>query len=152
LGNNGLFFDTETTEQNNTPSEDLMCLKISPGKAYVRGYDVEKISTTIIDVEKPRDTKSIDNVNIPFEMGNIIRVNNVSGAPKQRYAVELYNQLGGAGNKIGDARVYTFSLTDASYSNGVTNWDLYFYDIQTYIALCFKFFNFKCRTTSNIIC
>jgi hypothetical protein len=32
LGNNGLFFDTETTEQKNTPSEDLMCLKISPGK------------------------------------------------------------------------------------------------------------------------
>ena len=135
LGNNGLFFDTETTEQSNTPSDNLMCIKVSPGKAYVRGYDVEKISTTIIDVEKPRDTKSIDNVNIPFEMGNIIRVNNVSGAPKQRYAVELYNQLGGAGNKIGDARVYTFSLTDASYSNGVTNWDLYLYDIQTYIAL-----------------
>jgi len=42
LGNNGLFFDTETTEQNNKPSEDLMCLKISPGKAYVRGYDIDK--------------------------------------------------------------------------------------------------------------
>jgi hypothetical protein len=83
LGNNGLFFDTETTEQSNTPSDNLMCIKVSPGKAYVRGYDVEKISTTIIDVEKPRDTKSVDNVNIPFEMGNIIRVNNVSGHQKK---------------------------------------------------------------------
>jgi len=135
LGNNGLFFDTETTEQGNTPSDDLMCIKVSPGKAYVRGYDVEKISTTIIDVEKPRDTKSISNVNIPFEMGNIIRVNNVSGAPKQKYPIELYNQFGGAGSKIGDARVYNFSLTDAAYTNGVTNWDLYLYDIQTYISL-----------------
>ena len=135
LGNNGLFFDSETTEEGNTPSENLLCVKISPGKAYVKGYDVEKISTTIIDVEKPRDTKSVDNVNIPFEMGNIIRVNNVSGTPKKRSVVSLYNQFGGLGVKIGDARVYDFSLTDAAYANGTTNWDLYLYDIQTYTTL-----------------
>jgi hypothetical protein len=29
-------------------------------KAYVRGYDVEKISTTIIDVDKPRDTEKVE--------------------------------------------------------------------------------------------
>jgi hypothetical protein len=135
LGNNGLFFDTETTEQANTPSDDLMCLKISPGKAYVRGYDVDKISTTIIDVPKPRDTESIQNVNIPFEMGNIIRVNNVSGAPKPKYIVDLYNQLNSTGTIIGNARVYNFSLTDAAYSNASTNWDLYLYDIQTYTSI-----------------
>ena len=135
LGSNGIFFDTETTDEGNAPSENLLCVKISPGKAYVKGYDVEKISTTIIDVEKPRDTESVDNVNIPFEMGNIIRVNNVSGTPKTRSAVELYNQFGGLGSKIGDARVYNFNLTDAAYSNGVTNWDLYLYDIQTYTVL-----------------
>jgi hypothetical protein len=135
LGNNGLFFNTETTEQKNTPSEDLMCLKISPGKAYVKGYDIEKISTTIIDVDKPRDTKSISNVNIPFEMGNIIRVNNVYGAPKPKYTIDLYNQLNSTGSIIGNARVYSFSLTDAAYSNDATNWDLYLYDIQTYTTL-----------------
>ena len=135
LGNNGLFFDTETTEEGNAPSDNLMCIKVSPGKAYVRGYDVEKVSTTIIDVQKPRDTKSVDNVNIPFEMGNIIRVNNVSGVPKKRYPIELYNQFAGAGTKIGDARVYNFSLTDAPYNNAATNWDLYLYDIQTYTTL-----------------
>jgi hypothetical protein len=135
LGNNGLFFDTETTEEGNAPSDNLMCIKVSPGKAYVRGYDVEKVSTTIIDIQKPRDTKSVDNVNIPFEMGNIIRVNNVSGAPRKRYPVELYNQFAGAGTKIGDARVYNFSLTDAPYNNAATNWDLYLYDIQTYTTL-----------------
>ena len=135
LGNNGLFFNSETTEQKNTPSEDLMCLKISPGKAYVRGYDIEKISTTIIDVDKPRDTASIQNVNVPFEMGNNIIVNNVSGAPKQKLTIDLYNQLNSTGTVIGNARVYNFSLTDAAYSNDATNWDLYLYDIQTYTTL-----------------
>jgi hypothetical protein len=135
LGNNGLFFDTETTENGNIPSDNLMCIKVSPGKAYVRGYDVEKISTTIIDVEKPRDTKLVDSVNIPFEMGNIIRVNNVSGVPKQKYPVELYKEFGKLGVKIGDARVYNFNLTDSEYTNNSTNWDLYLYDIQTYTKL-----------------
>jgi len=135
LGNNGLFFDTETTEQDNKPSEDLMCLKISPGKAYVRGYDIDKISTTIIDVDKSRDTESIENANIPFEMGNILRVNTVSGTPKQRCVINLNDQLGGIGSTIGNARVYNFSLTDASYSGNATNWDLYLYDIQTYTTI-----------------
>jgi hypothetical protein len=135
LGNNGLFFDTETTEQNNTPSENLMCLKISPGKAYVRGYDVDKISTTIIDVEKPRDTELIKTASIPFEMGNNIRVNNVSGTPKNKNNIDLYNRLNSTGTLIGNARVYSFSLTDAPYTNDTTNWDLYLYDIQTYTTL-----------------
>ena len=135
LGNNGLFFNTETTEQKNSPSEDLMCLKISPGKAYVRGYDIEKISTTIIDVDKPRDTASVQNANIPFEMGNNIIVNNVSGAPKQKLTIDLLDQFVGSGTTIGNARVYNFSLTDAAYSNDATNWDLYLYDIQTYTIL-----------------
>jgi hypothetical protein len=135
LGNNGLFFDTETTEQNNTPSENLMCLKISPGKAYVRGYDVDKISTTIIDVEKPRGTEKIENVNIPFQMGNILRVNTVSGTPKQKLTVDLLDQFVGSGTIIGNARVYKFNLTDSSYRDNATNWELYLYDIQTYTTV-----------------
>jgi hypothetical protein len=135
LGNNGLFFNTETTEQKNTPSEDLMCLKISPGKAYVRGYDIEKISTTIIDVPKPRDTARVDNISVPFEMGNIIKVNTVSGTPKQKLTIDLLDQFVGSGTTIGNARVYNFSLTDASYTNNATNWNLYLYDIQTYTTV-----------------
>ena len=135
LGNNGLFFNTETTEQKNTPSEGLMCLKISPGKAYVRGYDVEKISTTIIDVDKPRDTESIQNVNIPFEMGNVLRVNTVSGTPKQKDTIDLLDRFVGSGTTIGRARVYKFNLLDGSYKDNSTNFNLYLYDIQTYTNL-----------------
>ena len=68
LGNNGVFFDTEKTEEGNIPTDDLMCLKISPGKAYVRGYDVEKVGTTINDVDKPRATEEVPIVSVPFEM------------------------------------------------------------------------------------
>lgn len=135
LGNDGLFFSDEKTDQGNDPSDDLMCIKVSPGKSYVQGYDVETVATTILDVNKPRDTQSINATNIPFEMGNILRVNNVSGVPAIKKTVELYNKHGAGGIKIGDARVYTFNLTDSSYTGSSTNWDLYLYDIQTYTTL-----------------
>ena len=58
-----------------------MCVKLSPGKAYVRGFDVSLPGTTVVDVEKPRDTKDVKTASIPFNMGSVIKVNNVGGAP-----------------------------------------------------------------------
>ena len=137
IGNDGIFLPTEKTQQNNTPNDDLMCVKISPGKAYVRGYDIEKTETTIIDVDKPRDTQKVESTNIPFEMGNLIRVNNVSGSPILRNKIELRNKRRGSSSikTIGSARVYNFNLTDAAYLDASTNWDLYLFDIQTYTEL-----------------
>jgi len=140
LGNNGIFFSNEKTDQGNTPSDDLMCIKISPGKCYVKGYDVTTTGTTILDVDKPRDKETISGANVPFEMGNLLRVNNVSGTPKFNATIDLYHLRKNStsspnGTKIGDARVYTLNLTDAAYSNASTKWDLYLYDIQTYTKI-----------------
>ena len=141
IDNDGLFLENETTEQRNTPSDDLMCIQVSPGKAYVAGYDVEVDETSTIDVEKPRDTQNVSNVSVPFEMGHLLRVNNVSGAPKENDIVTLKTQFKAdtSGQKvIGQARVYTFNLTDSAYSNAETQWDLFLYDIQTYTTLTFN--------------
>jgi hypothetical protein len=135
LGNDGVFFSGELTEQGSIPSDNLACLKISPGKAYVRGYDIEKTGNTILDFDKPRDTETISNVTVPFEMGNVLRVNNVLNTPKIRQTINLYSQLGSTEVQIGEARVYSFNLTDAPYSDDATSWDLRLYDIQTYTKL-----------------
>ena len=133
LGNDGIYLDTEVTEQGNDPSDDLMCVQVSPGKAYVKGYDVEVDVANTIDVEKPRDTETIESANIPYEMGHLLRVNNVDGAPKENEIVTLKSQFKGDGVPpvIGQARVYGFNLTDAAYTGASTQWDLYLYDIQT---------------------
>ena len=143
----GLYTETQLTEQGNTPSDDLMCIKLSPGKAYVRGYDVYKPGSTIIDIEKPRDTKTVLNASIPFDMGSVIQVNNVTGTPfislggTETNVVQLRNQRKGsnpvsaAGNLIGEARVYSYNATDAAYSGPTTNFDLHLYDIQTFTIL-----------------
>jgi len=146
LSNGGVYSAGQSTDEGNTPSEDLLSIKVSPGRAYVRGYDIENISTTILDVEKPRDKNSVSSALIPFEFGTLMRINNVQGTPilgvnNNSNIVRLQNQRRGSsttaatGTEIGQARVYAFGLTDASYSNDATEWDLYLFDIQTYTTL-----------------
>ena len=145
LSNEGVFTSNQNTDEGNTPSEDLVSVKVSPGKAYVRGYDIETSSTTILDVEKPRDKDSVAQSLVPFEFGTLMRVNNVAGTPligvnNNNNTVELHSKRksslsAGPGIKIGEARIYSFSLTDASYSDPSTQWDLYLFDVQTYTML-----------------
>ena len=71
IDNDGLFLENETTEEGNIPNDDLMCVDVSPGKAYVAGYDVEIDGTSTVDVEKPRDTQNVSSINVPFEMGHL---------------------------------------------------------------------------------
>jgi len=146
LGNEGVFFSNQSTDDGNVPSENLMGVSVSAGKAYVKGYDVENQSTKIIDVEKPRDTRTISNSLVPFEMGTLIRVNNVQGTPlfgvnNNSNIVRLQGQRRGTsttaatGTEIGQARVYNFSLTDSAQVNLSTSWDLYVFDVQTYTTI-----------------
>ena len=55
-----------------------MVVKISSGKAYVRGYDISLESSSLIDVPKPRDIKTIDSALVPYQMGTIFKVNHLS--------------------------------------------------------------------------
>ena len=146
LGNGGLFFGSDKTEELNTPSDDLMCLKISSGKAYVKGYDIEKVGTKIIDVEKPREVGIKSEVAVNFNMGDILKVNSVIGLPKEGEFIELYDSPFGdsegvnndpslTGNIIGSARCYSFSLEDAAYTGDSTTWELRLFDIQTNTSL-----------------
>ena len=135
LGNGGLYYPQQLTEQQNTPDDDLMCVKISSGRAYVAGYDVDKTGTTILDVEKPRDVGIRSDVSVGYELGNLLKVNKVSGLPEQASVIKLYNNFNGTGDIIGSARVYSFNLEDANYEDDTTVWDLRLFDLQTYTSV-----------------
>ena len=151
----GLFTEGQKTDDGNDPSEDMMCVKLSPGKAYVKGFDVYLPGTTVLDVEKPRDTKTVRNASVSYEMGSLLKINNVNGTPFINIGGDANNVVGlfkyrketntapGAAidrwnsprNEIGQARVYAFNTSDAPYTGASTEWDLYLWDIQTYTAL-----------------
>ena len=146
IDSEGLFTDDRLTDDGNTPDDDLMCVRLSPGKAYVKGFDVDITGTTILDIDKPRDTKTVSASSIPFEMGSLLRVNNVQGTPNLSIGggatntIKLHGKRKSGSNaanglQIGEARVYSYSLTDDTYKGVTTEFDLYLYDIQTFTIL-----------------
>jgi hypothetical protein len=144
LGNQGIFNTGQFTYGGSTPSDDLAIYQISPGKAIVRGYEVETISPTFLDVEKPRTVKTLENQSINYNTGPTLSLNNVKGSPTigigNTYVLSLRSERVGTSNtiapgkEIGVSRVYDFKLESGSYSTSNANlneWDISLYDIQT---------------------
>lgn len=139
LGNFGIYGDGDLTYEGSTPSIDLSLLNISPGKAYVKGYEVST-SSNLLDFPKPRTTQKIESSSSNFYAGNILRVNNVSGVPKiglstdvniSLYSTRLSNGVA-LGTTIGVARVYDFEHHNTSYEGPESQFNLNLFDIQTY--------------------
>jgi len=57
--NNGVYQSLETTDDGNIASDDFVTMQVSPGKAYVRGYEIETIVPTYVDIAKPRTFSSL---------------------------------------------------------------------------------------------
>jgi hypothetical protein len=144
LGNQGIFNSGQLTYGGSTPSDDLAVYQISPGKAIVRGYEVESISTTFLDVEKPRTTKTLENQSINYNTGSTLTLNNVQRSPiigiGNTYVLSLRDERVGTSNtiapgkEIGVARVYDFRLESGSYSftnQNLNEWNISLYDVQT---------------------
>lgn len=144
VGNNGIYLPTEQTKQGNIPNESLGSFTISPGKAYIRGYEVETISSSLLDFSKPRSTEKEENASLPFGVGRQLILNNVYGSIPvgfgQTSIVELYDNRtvtpgNESGNKIGVARLYNLKLKNAEYSGNTTQYECSLYDIQTYTTI-----------------
>lgn len=146
-GNEGVYEEGTLTYQNQTPSDDLGVYKVSPGKAYVKGYELELLGTTLVDFEKPRTTKTLTNQSIIYSTGATYSLNRVYGSPTigiSTYTVSLRdsrlgsNQYSLSGKEIGVARVYDFALESGAYDSAfpdTNQWEISLYDIQTYTEI-----------------
>ena len=144
LGNNGIFNSNQLTYGGSTPSEDLAVCQVSPGKAFVRGYEVENTGTVFLDIPKPRTVSTLTAQAINYYTGPTLKLNRVYGAPTigigNTYILSLRDSRVGSastlqyGKEIGLARIYDFNLSSGSYNNSNSNinqWDISLYDIQT---------------------
>ena len=142
-GNNGVYQSGQLTFGGSVPSDNLALYKLSPGRAFVRGYDLEIPGTTFIDVQKPRTTKTLEDQSIIYNTGPTLRLNRVWRNPTigigNTYVLSLRDQRVGVttdtsapGNEIGVARVYDFRLESGSYNNAssLNEWNISLYDVQ----------------------
>jgi hypothetical protein len=97
--------------------EAKLAFGMEPGKAYVQGYEIEKIGTEYVDIEKSRDFARVADTQIQATIGNYIKVTNLHSLPRIDIyqTVDLYDQFTAsvgvaAGNKIGTARIRGIEL------------------------------------------
>ena len=139
IGNNGIYNESQLTSQRNVPSDDLLTLQISPGKAYVRGYEIETLNTVNVDIQKPRSTETESDTSLEYTLGNQIRVNNVYGTLPIGYGttVKLFSNRtvtpgSSSGFELGVAQAYDLKLENSAYTGASTDFELTLFDIQTY--------------------
>ena len=147
-GNQGIFNAGQITSGGLSASDDLALYQISPGKAIVKGYEVEIIGSTFLDAPKPRTTKTLKDQSINYNTGSTLILNRVYGDPTigigNTYVLSLRDRRVGTsqttapGKEIGLARVYDFRLESGSYSSSNQNlneWNISLYDIQTFTEI-----------------
>ena len=149
-GNGGIFEESQLTYGGSKPEESLGIYKISPGKAYVKGYEVGFEGPTFLDVPKPRTTKTLKSQSVNFGYAPTFNVNNLTGSPLIDFntstVVSLRDLKVGTspnvaqGNEIGQARVYDFYLDEGNYTGNLADnkWNLSLYDLETYSVLTLK--------------
>lgn len=80
--NKGVVTPTSTdTLEDNLNNSNKVAYKVSTGKAYIQGFEVEKQYEDIIIGNKSIDVESKDNSVNPITVGSFIQVNTLSGLP-----------------------------------------------------------------------
>jgi len=149
----GSFASGATTDDGNTASTSLLSLQVSPGKAYVAGYEIEKIAPTFKDINKARDFDTVNAGISTFDLGNFSFITNVFGTPDVTFisgestafkTIEFYdaaNTTRGAanGNLIGVGRArsmeYSSGTVGATATNNNSQYKLYMFDLRPFTKL-----------------
>jgi len=147
----GTYTAGATTDDGNTASSNTLTLAITPGKAYVKGYEIEKIATTYKDIVKPRDVQTVNAGISVFEVGNFVKITNVFGTPDissisgettpyntlELYGLGTTTRGAASGKQVGLARTRTmqYESGDANATDAIFR--LFLFDIRpfTYITL-----------------
>ena len=145
----GAFTAGATTDDGNTASSSLLALQISPGKAYIKGFEIEKMAPTIKDINKARDFNTVNAGVSTFDLGNFANITNVYGTPDITFIsgestafkkLELYDDKittrGTAnGSLIGVARARTIEYNTGTAGETTAVYKLFMFDIQPFTQL-----------------
>jgi hypothetical protein len=122
----------ETSTANSAKANVIL----SPGKAYVYGYEFETISPTVITFDKPRTTESVVNKRITADYGAYVYANTIHGSPPiggtslvdlhcvSNSNIDRTATANIANTKIGTARIKSIAF-DSSTSTSNANTFIY---------------------------
>jgi len=151
----GVYTAGDTTDDGNTAANTMLTTEVSMGKAYVKGYELEKIAPTYKDINKARSFETVNAGQTLANIGNYALVSNLYGSPdisaisgeNTAYkTIHLYSDSnstrgsanGFTGNNlIGQARARAIEYSSGTVGQTDAQYKLYLWDIKmfTYLTL-----------------
>lgn len=129
--NNGVF-----TAANGGVATSI-AVGLDPGKAYVFGYEIEKLATNYVTTPKARDYQKIQSGIIQTSIGNTVRVTNVFGAldVTSFLTVSFYDTYtattgSSSGTLIGSAKARYIGYDSGTVGSSTAVYDLSLFDIS----------------------
>ena len=151
----GVYTVGDTTDDGYTAANTFVTAEVSMGKAYVKGYEIEKIAPTYKDINKARDFETVNAGQTLANLGNFVLVNNLYGSPdisaisgentayKTIHLYSDFNSTRGSANDftgnniIGEARARAIEYSSGTVGQTDAQYKLYLWDIKmfTYLTL-----------------
>jgi len=149
ITNKGVYAVGGKTDDGNDASESLLTVRITPGKAFVKGYEIEKIAKTDLDMEKAREVNTVNASIATFELGNFATITNLFGTPdisqisgestayKTIGLFDLETQTRGsaAGDQVGVARARSIEFDSGVNGDQTAQFKLFLFDVRMFTIL-----------------
>ena len=115
-----------------------LTLQIDPGKAYVKGYEVENLAPSYVDIDKARTTRFQNNRLVNTNLGAFVYITSVFGPPEiEKYEiVELHQERKSSltditlNSKIGTARVLAVEHFSGTHGSPDAVYKLFLFDVN----------------------
>lgn len=121
--------------------EANLAVGMEPGKAYVQGYEIEKIATEYVTVPKARDFVQTSNTYLTAPMGNFVYIANTNSLPpfdstSGMPTITLYNRFTSSvgvapsgATAVGTARVRGIEWDSGTLGSTSAVYKLYLFDV-----------------------
>lgn len=131
--------------------ESKVAVGLEPGKAYVRGFELETLTTNYVPVDKARDAAQVNNVAVPFSLGSYVIVDNIYNLPNissflkvsLRTVATNTSRGNSVGAEIGTARIRVVEYDSGTVGEivsgrGTTKYKIFLFDIKMNSGQLFK--------------
>lgn len=128
--------DFKLSIEDHDTEDTKLKLGLENGKAYVKGYEIETISTSYIDADRARDFNNVNNSSTFASLGNYVFVSGLYNIPTitnfPLLDIRDATSSGGTagGSSVGSARVRNLELFSGIAGSGSEVYKLYIYDLQ----------------------
>jgi len=151
--NTGRYALGATTDDGNTASSDLLSIRVSPGKAYVKGFEILKNAPSFKDINKARDFETKNADITVFDTGNYALITNIYNSPdisevtseatpfKECQFYDTRNSSRGTANGtlvgVGRSRSMSYhsGTAGATSSNTTSQYKLFLFDLRPFTVL-----------------